>query len=189
MGGGTRPYLYFQTGEFNMARFDKTNAEVFIGVQHHRIHNEQAFIFSDTGANVQAATPKLWQVITPNGSILAHANFVAGANDNCLVEMFEAPTKTGEGTAISSNNLNRNSSNVSALVIKKDPTISVAGTLLLNQYNPAGSFNLNGLATPDLEIILKKNTVYLFRFTVATNGTNVYLNGLWYEIDTSVVGV
>jgi hypothetical protein len=166
---------------------DKTSVQVMMGVAHHKVHQEALFILADEGANVQIATPKYWKIATPNTSTMIHFSFIGGASAACKIEMFETPTTSNDGTGLTPLNADRNSGKTASLLAYKDPAASVDGTLLASQRINAsgGSIRISGEQDRNIEYILKKNTAYLIKMTVAANGTNVELNADWYEQDVS----
>lgn len=173
-----------------MAKFDKSSSEVLIDTLHHKVHHEMLFGSADQGLNVQAATPKLWSVVTPNANIVLHFFYNAISDGAVKVELYEGPTVTGAGNAVTPFNYNRNSVKTPTGLVYKDTTVSANGTLLETDFigSSGGAVRGAGYSANSYEYNLKKNTTYLFIFTVASNGTNVALNCVWYEFDPIAVG-
>ncbi len=164
-------------------KIDKSDSQVVIDVLHHKVHHGLLNIVSDAGANVQIATPKYWQFKTPNTSKRIHFNFVGEASAVCKIEFYETPTLT-DGTALSILNADRNIASPATLLAYKDPSVSVEGTLIAIMYigSSGGSVRISGESKRDIEYILKQNTSYTAKFTVAANGTNVAVMADWYEV-------
>ena len=85
----------------------------------------------------------------------------------------------GGGTAVTPLNNNRNSLNTSVATIIKDPTSVTTGTKISGYL--AGSNRNSGVNSREKEIILKQNTVYLFKFTSTSNSNTITFCGEWYE--------
>jgi len=100
------------------------------------------------------------------------------------VDFYEAPTTTDDGTAVTSKNNKRNSTNEAGLLIYDAPTVTDDGELLesimatgTKQSGALGSEGSN-------EWILKPDTKYLIRITNNTAGaasSRFVINMFWYE--------
>ena len=158
---------------------DKLGADVAIDYWHSKAHHGLLWKLVDTGANVQIASPKYWHIRTPNTSKRIHFYLIGNANAAVKIELYEAPTFTLDGTAITPLNSDRsNTIATTVLLAFKDPTLTVDGTLIATKQisTAGGSVQVN-----DDEIILAKNTDYFLKFTVGANGTNVVLAAKYYE--------
>ncbi len=109
----------------------------------------------------------------------------------CEFNLYENPTFSAAGTAITLQNNNRNSSNTSDVTATHTPTITSPGDAILEgQYipDPGGGFlsGSPGAQAQDLseEWVLKQNEDYLLRLT---NNSGVVIDGsiyfVLYEID------
>jgi hypothetical protein len=159
---------------------------IIIDIEHHKIHKGVHYACQDYDDDVDTATPKYWLVVTPNTSTRVHFNFNTIASKQGLIEFFENPTITDNGTAITPCNSDRNSSNTAELLCYKDPTISSDGTRL--GVNVTGSDSASvvggsgGSSKRDDEFILKQNTGYIVKFTTKVNDARVSNCFKWYEI-------
>ncbi|MEE4248237.1 MAG: hypothetical protein V2I33_22845, partial [Kangiellaceae bacterium] len=96
---------------------------------------------------------------------------------NGLIEFFESPTLTNNGTALTCRNNDRQSEELSTLTHYYDPTVSADGTrLLVNVVGTDGTTpqgDSGGATKRDNEFILKPNTSYLVKFTTQTNDNRI----------------
>lgn len=157
---------------------------VITDVFHHRVHEGKYWTVTDYDGNVQIITPKYWHIKAPDTAIRCHIVMAIAVNDETLVEFYETPTLTGNGTALTAYNNDRNSVNAVTALFYKDPTVTSPGTKLQNDLigtnNP--KTRLGGNIRQVTEIILKQNTSYLLKNTVTNNGTRVSFNLELYEV-------
>jgi hypothetical protein len=90
--------------------------------------------------------------------------------------MFENPTVSAEGTAITPINMNRFSSNTPTGDIKHTPTVTGTGTSFGKELIPGGTgpFSIGGIDGRSVrapEIILHSARTYLIRITNQSGGT------------------
>lgn len=91
-------------------------------------------------------------------------NIAAGGD--CLFNLYENPTISSVGTALTAINLNRNSTKTCGASISHTPTVSSVGTLIYQLYSPGGMrFSAGGGDASFQRGILKKGEQYLFRLT------------------------
>lgn len=166
-----------------------TQAIKSIDIDHAYIHDGITFAAFDkavvtTGSTVQYAFK------TPATGYVHYR--LAGINpsaDKLDTQIFKDAVYTdATGIALSINNKNQNSVNVSSVVLIKNPTFTSDGTLLpgFSSYLPgstgAGQARVGTSAQSDSEIVLEQDTVYRF---VATNGSSqtntIGINFRWYE--------
>jgi hypothetical protein len=109
-------------------------------------------------------------LITTPTTLSVHwrANFATISGSYTL---YEAPTTSANGTAITPRNRDRNSSNTATTAIYSGPTVTGVGTLLLVAPIVNASKGIDIFSSDDI-IILKANTKYLIRF-VSTAGSNI----------------
>ena len=107
--------------------------------------------------------------------------------DKVETTIYEDAVYTG-GTLLEISNKNRNSANVSGVVIGKNPTFSNDGTLLpgFSSYLPgivSGGQRRGGTDGQfDSEIVLKQDTIYRFVANNGSTASNVMgINLKWYE--------
>jgi hypothetical protein len=82
-------------------------------------------------------------------------------------------------TAVVPLNSNRNSINTSNLTILKDPISITTWTKIV--WFLAWANRSSWAVSRENELILKQNTIYLFRFTSLANSNAISFCGEWYE--------
>jgi hypothetical protein len=98
------------------------------------------------------------------------------------IKLYEDYTGTG-GTALTPINRNRNSDNATGLVITHTPTGGADGSVIWQDAPGAAgnpSQSAPGTSQGRGELILKQNTIYLFRVDGANDDIITY-NFDWYE--------
>lgn len=108
-------------------------------------------------------------VITPAAKVV-HARFSFSTLGGTYV-LFEAPTTTANGTAITIRNRNRSSATTATTTMFFTPTVTATGTQLV-AVPLQSTQKADTIFTTDDEIILAANTKYLIRFTSAA-GSNI----------------
>jgi hypothetical protein len=98
--------------------------------------------------------------------------------------IFENPTTTANGTAESTYNMNRNSSNTNNVDAYYDPTVTDEGTELISQLI-AGSNQSASSGTSDVELVLKENEDYLLKIISRGNGNDMNYELNWFEESTT----
>ena len=153
-----------------------------IDVIHHLTHDGQMFNVNNVATNIQTATPKRYFAITPNNSNTYHFSMKVTGDAEFLIELYETPTSSNNGTALTKNNLNRNSILTLDATFFQDPTVSVDGTLLQSEYvgADAGAARFGG-DTRFPEWMLKNNTTYQIKITATNNGLNTTTNMQMYK--------
>ena len=121
----------------------------------------------------------------PNSAIRCHFFFKANVlGSGGLVEFYEAPTTTADGTIRASSNNDLNSVNAATLVSYEDPTVTADGTRKDADAvgTTGGPTKFGGQSVNRYEWILKQNTKYIIKVTPTANGTPVIVTAQWYEI-------
>lgn len=150
---------------------------------HLQVHDGKSFVVNSYDTDIDIATPKLYRISVPIG-VVAHVEVELTLLAAGIGELFEAPTLTAVGTALSAINRNRESSNAARMVVAEDPTISAAGTLLgfariSGAGNPAQP--VGGQAYSRHEFELNGGKHYLFRITTDADNNKSWLAVNWYE--------
>lgn len=170
------------------AEFDSiNNAIVFMEWEHRSIHKGLAYNLN-VYSTVTAGTPKYCQFKTGVGYIHLKQKTIVDGADILLCSFIEAPTVTNGSTVVPNYNRNRNSSNISTMVVYSDPTGISGGTILEYDYLFGADNALGGAqaaSTPSemsLEWVLKPNTSYIYKLENLGDGTATFLAKLmWYE--------
>ena len=125
-------------------------------------------------------------VVTPDTTTWAHMDFLYAGNKGFHVDVYEGATfDAGTGNLAVPVNSNRNSVNTSVLEVRKDPdNVAIgAATLLQSQAigpSTPGKSSLGG-AVSDRGLVLKQDTIYLFRVTSDENDNVISHKGFWGE--------
>ena len=155
-----------------------TNAITTIAYEHHEIHAGSHY-YVQGFSTVASGDSIYFSVTTPNTTKWLHMVFDLTSSGAMSVYTYEGATVTG-GTAVTPLNNNRNSSDTSLAILKANPDITSAGTVLDSAYVGAGQKG-SGFDERNRELILKQNSTYLFimKSGAATNYINY--TGEWYE--------
>lgn len=157
-----------------------TRAATTIDYEHHEIHggdhyNISAFQDISSGSHIDIIINTL---DTPKWT---HMVFEAAVESESSLCIFEGITADNDGTSIPAFNNNRNSSNVSGLIISADSTVTNEGACIVAAKQGSGK-GTGGFVRGAQELILKQNTKYLFRISndsVSTAWASQKLT--WYE--------
>lgn len=163
---------------------DVSGVAISIDYPHHEIHSGNHFYIC--GFETEATDGEInFAVTTPDTTKELHMLFFTEGTARTEFYVYEGAAVTG-GTATTSLNNNRNSTNVSVATIVKDPTINTAGTLIFSQSKglegatPSKADN-EGLIKRENEIILKRNTTYVFKIISKADDNIISYCGEWYE--------
>jgi len=167
---------------------DITSSIVSIEVGHHKIHDGKMFYAEHHDAEMTDTDKIEMVLVTPNSDVRIHLIPGAGVTGEATLELFRdvvTTTPNGDGTVLTNDNRDENSSEEATLVVTHTPSISSDGDLRQTRYY--GSTGLAGTATSGDDIrgvnerILEKNTKYLLRLTAHGNiKGRTYAN--WYEV-------
>ncbi len=166
---------------------ESSRASTIIELQHHKIHESDHYIYTDTVSLGSAATQDYLLTID-NTTLWPHIlmNFVSGLD--MTIQLFEATDKTGTTLQTTFNN-NRNSINSAGMTVHKDQSGgSTDGTLIFQGRvgNSTQGGKIGGIIRTDEEFILKQNNKYIIRITSNAASNNVTTNLIWYE-NTSLI--
>lgn len=138
---------------------------VVIDGPHHETHCGDRYLTSYIeDVSAPSGTAELL-VIVPNevGAKRYHTEFVVTTESEARLEVFEGPTVTANGTAISNYNRERDSVNTSSLAVYHTPTTTADGTRIDAVH--WGSGRSSGGSGRTDEWVLGNNTAYLVRVT------------------------
>ena len=166
----------------NVAKVDSLGYLIAVRVEHYKVHLGTFYTVTDYDADVDNASPKYWHIITPNTIIRIHIKIAVAVDAPGLIQFYENPTTTGNGTIITAYNNDRNSSNIATCVHYYDPTVSNDGTLIeAFRIGAGGKQKIGGDARQFAELILKQNEQYLIKFTPDSDNAEVTFNSQFYE--------
>jgi hypothetical protein len=162
------------------------NAIVTTETEHAKVHEELHYFIANFETLNEDANID-YTVQSPNTATRIHMTWKVDSTSQVEFRVYEAATVSDDGTLTTPINNDRNSSNTSAAIVRKNPTIGNVGTLFYAQSNgkagsPATKADQVGVEKRSREIILKQNTKYLFRITSKDDGSVVSYSGEWYEV-------
>ena len=156
---------------------------VYIDLEQHQIHEGETYQYTQFTGSVTANNTLDFLMIVPTTAVTIRCphlvvEFVTDAQVS--VFLYEAPTTTANGTALTVYNRNRNSANTPLATVYSGPTVTAVGTLLDVELAGSGQ-KVGGESRGGLEWILKSNTKYLIRRVIGTNSATVVFKIKWYE--------
>lgn len=155
----------------------------FIDWEHHQVHEGEMFSYSYLISSLSSGVNQDFRLVVPVYSNLGrtpHIVFEAIATAETELYFYENTTFSGNGTAQSKYNRNRNIAAGPGMGVFLSPTVSALGTLLW--VGLLGANNRTGSAERALtEWILKSNTSYLFRVTSRAASDKIVFRANWYE--------
>ena len=137
-----------------------------IELPHLKVH--EGFMFISSTITSSVADNASIDMMNKVGTIVnAHAVFNTASGGESWVHLYENPTTSANGTAISSPNMNRCSLNIATSTVYMGPTVTTVGTNLSESFIPGGEKNqaTGGQLRNTTEWVLDDNNVYLFRAT------------------------
>lgn len=166
-------------------------------IEHHEIHCGDSYTAHHVADLTNGASID-YLIVVPNwGTVdgtnpgddqsikLAHLIGEVSGEAETSFYIYEGPTVTVNGTAVTSVNRNRNSSKTDFLTIYQGATVSATGTRL--EYGKLGSGKvLGGAVNRTDEWVLKNNTTYLLRVTNDTTSNNYHTIRFQYYIHPGV---
>jgi len=159
-----------------------TYALMTIDYAHHEIHSGSHYFFQASHELGSAGTI-VYLITTPNTDKYAHFVYTADGSAITQVDLYEGADRTGT-TAQTILNSNRNSANTSGLTIHVGISSGTTDGTLIKTYK-GGAASAQSRTAPttrgDSELVLKRNTKYLFRITSSTAANLCNLKFEWYE--------
>ena len=153
---------------------------------HHEIHSGSSFFIhnSATIANNEVNTISFK---TPNSTKQVHFTYEVSASGAGTFDLLESVTSVAGGTASTPLNRYRDSTTTSTVTAPlkgdttgADPVVPTGGTNIYSIELGAGQRD-GGEDRSTHELILKKNAIYLLRFTSTGAGNKTSLIANWYE--------
>ena len=146
------------------------------------VHDGVAFNFSFVGS-ISAVTYLMGRT---NGKVVHLLGYhLIAASNAVLVEFFESPTVTSDGTQQSAIARNRVNPQSPHLTIFSGTTVSADGVLLNKSKifaSGTGANKVGGDTTIPIEWLLKPNTEYIFKLT-PSGTTEITADFTWVETD------
>lgn len=156
-----------------------------IDVLHHQTHNGRVFQASAISAAV-ANNDVFEFLLRTDDTRYCHLRAQLMAAGDAYLHIFESPTSSADGSAVSAVNKNRLSSESAKLSVFSGPTVTVDGTQLHEEFVPGGHGNQGSGGRANFEeFVLKRDvTDYLTRATNKSGGAADLglLLLTWYEV-------
>ena len=176
------PHVFITDGE-NTAVLDTLDGSLcVINILHHEIHKGNAYtvgaLVTDVADDASADT----LIIVGTKSL--HLVLRASATGSSYAYLYETPTITDNGTAVTIFNKDRTSSLVSTARTFHTPTVGAVGTALNSELFPGGEKNFAVGATGNErdEWILAPGKSYLLRITNKSGAAeDISIAATWYE--------
>jgi len=157
-----------------------TESVVTLPYEYHQLYEGNLYTTSQNNDLANGAFRETL-IITPDSTIDVHFVIKIETEVEASYTLYEEATTSDDGTPEIIINKNRQSTNISAIVITYDPTITLDGTLLITEHWGTGK-SRGGEERSEAEWILNHNTKYLLRVQNETTSDN-YVSTvlLWYE--------
>jgi len=162
------------------------NAIITIESEHAHIHEGEGFQISGEAAAIGAGASAYFLIDPILPVHWRDYRFIAdGAPVD--IELFENPTVTDNGTAITSYNRNRLSSHTAQVVVYSGPTVTDDGTRLYITRIVGTGTGANAKGEVEglpLEWVVDNGNTYLMKLTNNdTSDVSIIYNFFWYELD------
>lgn len=160
-----------------------SRAMVSIGLEHAMVHSGRLFFASHIFSSVADANAV--DCLFVCGARFSHLDVSIAHEGNCTVALYEEPTYSSAGTALTVTNRRRPNPSGSGSAVYHTPTISGTGNQLGgDRLLPGGTknFAVGGQKSTRNEIILRPRTAYLIRVTNTSGGAiSIGVEFDWYD--------
>jgi hypothetical protein len=167
---------------------DDTGVLVGIEYAHDAVHRDIFVIASEYVADLDIASPRVYYLKAPTGYEM-HSVLKVKSSSPCRVELYEDPTISDPGTAISHMRSNRKSSiaDNARLSSYHSPTVTENGTKIYDNYTGGseGGFlspGIGGETRPGEELVLPASKSYRLVVTATANDTIMSFLNEYYEV-------
>jgi len=160
-----------------------TNAQMTVSHEHHEMHEGSHYFIKTYVENTgSSGTSDEFIFTTPANGKRIHAKASLYADTDTTVNIYEGSTVSANGTEVTPMNNNRNSTNTATLTAYAGPTVTDDGDIMWSSRNGGGRRAVGVGLGFNYEIIVKPETIYLFRITKNTAAdTVVDIDFFWYE--------
>lgn len=151
---------------------------VTVDYPHHEIHGGNHFyaFINSTLAN----GGKMLILINTPADDFVHFIYPARASGESHMELWEFTTVSALGSAISSQNRNRNSVNASGTAVTLTPTITGIGNMIADEHWGSGQ-TIGGMTRSSSEIVLRRSTLYLINAISESANNQIEVIADYYE--------
>lgn len=172
----------YASGQEDALRIDaSTLALNTVEYEHHEIHSG-SFYRAGFQKDVANGGTAILAITTPNTTKWLHFRAAVDLELEATVKLYENPTSSTGGTAVTPRNANRNSTNTSGATVASDPTVNLTGAVVLGNLILGSGRSSGGNSSAEYEWVLKQNTTYLVHVTNNTaNANQINIRCQWYE--------
>lgn len=161
--------------------------QVFVEVEHHKIHEGAHFTKQLCDYEVDIASPKYVLLRAPDTATRIHQNMEVSASGAINIQLFEDPSLNSDGTPLVVYNNDRNSLLTPEMLLFEDPDVLSDGiddivTHCVGTPGIGAAFSIGGNSRRERELIFKQNTDYVVKVTPDANDTIVSICVEWYEV-------
>jgi hypothetical protein len=164
-----------------------TQASVSISEIHHFIH--LGIFFSAWAINDALSNNSVIDMLIDPNNAVPHIRGIASIGGNGRFTLYEAPTVSNNGNAITAFNKNRMSSNTAQTQLFLGPTVSSTGTAIMDRLVEGGtgsgifSTATGGESSIFEEYVLNRDRLYLMRLRNISGATRIAsINLDFYEL-------
>ncbi len=164
---------------------DKTGVITQLSFAHHEIHEGDAYQAHKEGTQNNSGVIQ-FMIQTPDTNKEFHILTPHRSSGESNFKILEGITYTSGGVAFVPVNKNRNSANTSdceACLVGAtgaDPIVYSDGENIWEEHLGSGQTR-GGESRENEEIILKRNTIYLFEFESESASNDLWMGAIWYE--------
>jgi len=156
------------------ARIDSsTETIMMVEYAHHEIHDGTSYTTNHT-ADISNGFNMDILLVTPDTTTYGHMTYEIESELEMDFSLYEDTTTSNNGTTLNIYNRNRNSASTATLTASHTPTVTSVGTKI-RTWHTGSKKDFGGGDRATHEIILKRNTKYLFRLT-NSSGANNYMS-------------
>lgn len=162
-----------------LAEVDQLDYQIFLDIEHHKIHSQKHFCAVDYDADVDTGA-KYWFIRTPTIEVdpeLWHLTFEFSSSRRGVFEAFWNPTINVVGTPVLFINNNFNSNRVASALCYQDPTVGADGNrfyvMSMGDDVVGASKGSADKIERTKEHVLRPSKDYLFKFTAIDDNTRV----------------
>jgi len=157
------------------------NALSVITAQHYLIHEGKHFFCNNYLSGLSNGVS--YDTLFISGTTLeTHLRIFGKTLGGGRLEVREAATTSNDGSGLSEYNYNRLSATTPTGTSFNAPTVTGTGTLISTILMGGANGTTDNLINGDYELILLKNTKYLFRFASTSGSNALTLTFNWYEV-------
>jgi hypothetical protein len=182
------PGVNYVTEIFNKIKDAATNAIRFLSYEHSEVHEGRHYTFCYTDSDFDIADTVAFIITVPDTTLWPHFNWeVTGALTTQVFFMENPTSDTVSGSAYTTYNSDRNSTNQPVLLIHEADANAISGDSLacfsfgISTGQGISTRAGGGSSRGGQERILKQNEQYLFWVVSGADNNNLTVRFPWYE--------